>query len=314
MSSGAKVKLRYVPEVTYNTTPVNSTNWKPIRYVSDDLDGKPVVEHSNEVTSDRMRRHESVVAEEIGGGFAFELTAGDPFDDFLQAALCGTWDTHVLKVGSTERSFTIEKEYSDIASGSRFIRYTGMRVSDLELTVKAGAIVSGMVKFAGAGVNAATTSAVGTGSEADVDTTVPITAAADLSGLEVDDAAFTGCINEIKINISNSLRPSNCVGSTGPGNHNYGLAVVTGTVSAYLAVATVDWFTDHVIDRDPMKLEWTLAANGDSYAIVIPVLKLIAPPPQNPGLESDVMINGEFQAYYDATAETSLQITRVQAA
>lgn len=313
MSSGAKVKLRYVPEATYNTTPTNSENWKPIRYISDDLDGKPVVEHSNEVTPDRMRRHESVVAEEIGGGFAFELAAGDPLDDFLQAALCGTWASHVLKVGSTERSFTIEKEYSDIASGSKFIRYTGMRVSELELVFKAGALVTGSVKFAGAGINAAESSAVGTGTEATVATTLPLTAAADLSGVKVDTSAFAGCVGEVKVKLVNSLRPSNCVGSTGPGNQNYGQAVVTGEISAYLAAATIDWFSDYVLDRDSMELEWTVGDGSNSYEILIPALKLITPPPQNPGLENDVMISGEYQAYYDATVQSSLQITRVQA-
>ena len=313
MSSGDKVKLRFVPEVIYNTTPADDSGWKPFRHTSEGLAGQPVVKSSEEVVSDRMHRNQMVVAQEIGGGYNFELHAGDPFDTMLQAALCGTWSTNVLKVGSTSRSFSVEKEYSDLSSGNRFIQFTGMRVNELELTIKHGEVITGSVAFAGGGVAAASSSAVGSGSEAAASTTVPITAAADLSGIEVDESAFAGCIQELTLKIANNLRPSNCVGRAAPSNQNYGMSMVTGKIVAYLSNNTIDWYKDGVLDRTAMSLEWDVGDGSNSYAILIPALKLVGPPPANPGLDNDVMLESEFEAFYDSSTGTTLQITRTVA-
>ena len=61
----------------------------------------------------------------VGGDIKGELSYGT-FDDLLEAVLCGTWTTDVLKAGTTRRSFTFERYFADI---TQYLRYRGCEIN-----------------------------------------------------------------------------------------------------------------------------------------------------------------------------------------
>src|SRR5690606_36461361 len=82
---------------------------------------------SDEVRSDGQITDMRPGTRRISGDLGFELSYG-AFDDWLQAALGGTWDANVLKSGRTARSFTLEERHTDL---TKYVRSKGVAVNSM---------------------------------------------------------------------------------------------------------------------------------------------------------------------------------------
>lgn len=303
MAESNQVTLRYIPEVTYGTTPVDGT-WQAIRYTSESLSGTPNTVTSSEIRSDRQVADQIKVGLEVSGGIDFELSATS-YDDFIEAAMCGTWTTDVVTVGTTDRSFSLEKEFGDI---SRFVQLSGMRVGGMSLSLAYGSIITGSFTFAGNGVTTATTSLVGLGSTTAATTTGVLNASSDVGTVSIDGVATNICINSLNLNLDNGLRAIECIGSDAPKDQRKGTSNITGSVEMYLDTDSFLLYGD-VLTQTAMSLEYTVTDGTNSYTFKLPNIKLSGEAPTSTGLDSDVMVSFDFTALQDAT-ETALEITR----
>lgn len=304
MSSADQAALRYVAEVTPGTTPTDDLNWQELRFSSEDLGSNPQTAQSEEIVSHRQETDLAVVGSNVGGGFGFDLSM-DTYDDFLEALLGGTWTTDVLSVGSTKRSFTIEKEFTDLSS-EQFMAYKGMFVNTLSLTLEWGSIVSGNFAMLGMSSEAPASSLVGAGSSAAATATPVMEASAGLTSLQLGGSETTELARRITLNITNNLRPVEAMKSVGPSDLRLGTIQITGTIQVYHA-GTGIWTL--LQDNTAHSMQFTLSKNSETYQFDIPNLKFESGDPQASGKNTDVMPDYNFRGLYDAT-DTALKITR----
>lgn len=105
LQSTNRTKLGKVRETTFGTTPT-SPAFKEVRNQSSSLNAAPETVISNEIRSDRQLTDLILVGQKAGGDIAGELSF-EAFDDDLEEALQGTWDTlpHIeVTVADTEIS------------------------------------------------------------------------------------------------------------------------------------------------------------------------------------------------------------------
>ena len=304
MSESNRVTLKYVPEVTYGTTPVNSVNWKYLRFTSEALGGDIKTVESAELRADRMISDNPKTGTDVKGTISGEFSSGS-YDDFIEAVLGGTWTANVLKVGVVERSYTLEKNFADIA---KLMAFKGMRVGQMDIKLEFGALATVEFGFAGNNYSLPVASLVGSGSVADLGTTAVFNGSANISGIKIDGVASTDCFKSLNISINNNLRPQEGLGSDFPSDQNYGACAITGDFSVYLADLVLE---QKKIDNTAFSLEFTVSIAGVGYVFFFPKLKFGGSSPASGGKDQDVFLEGKFSALYNATEASSIVITRL---
>lgn len=308
MSESNAVQIKYVPEVTLGVTPADDNGWKDLRYISDSLTGSPEVQTSDESRADRNISDQFITGINTQGDVSVELHR-ETYDDFLEAAMCGTWASDALRVGTIDRSFSMEKQFTDLA-GFKAVNFTGMRVATAELSFAYGSAVTGTFNFAGLAYsinNAA--SLVGTGTSAAVNSNKVIQAGGNLGSLQLDNAATGIIFKDMTVNINNNMRAITGVGSNFAQDQRKGRAIITGTINMYLDDEA--WaFLAHSLNQTGFGLEWTVSDGTGGLGIEMPNLRLSGELPNRPGPDQDVMFSANYTALYDATAQSSLVLTR----
>lgn len=310
MSNTNDVVLRYVPETNYGETPTASDDWKEVRYTSETLTASPEYTTSSEVRNDRMIADNPVVSASTSGDISFELSP-QSFDDFIEAAVMGTWDgtSGALETGKDRRSFTIEKDFTDI---SKFINFTGMRVDSMSLEMAYGSIVTGSFSFAGAGASTPTVSAVGAGTSAPVGTTETFVSSTDVGSVTIDGTPTNICISNLSLTVENAHRAITCMGNLYPGNQKEGTSSVTGSLTMYLDAAAFDLYKDS-LESTRISIGYSVTDGTNTYDFLIPNCTLQVDAPQSSGLDADVELTANFTAIYDSVEGTNLRITRTPA-
>ena len=305
MSESNRGTLKYVAETTFNTTPSNSANWKHVEFTGESLSATVNTTESAGIRADRMLSDMPKVSTQVAGGVDFELSPSS-FDDWIEAALCGTWTSNVLKVGTTKRSFSMEKGFEDLGVYQSF---TGMRVGQMSLATTYGSIITGSFQFTGAGSAQLGTSLVGTGSVANAVADV-FNSTSDVGSVTIDGSSTGICINSLNLDVNNNLREINCIGQEFANDISYGSASVTGSVELYLSAETWALY-GNVLANTEVAISYTVSNGTDSYTFLLPKVKLSGDTPPIGGKDQDVMITFNFSALYDDTTGTNIQITRV---
>ena len=238
----------------------------------------------------------------ISGDVSAELEYGG-LDDILQAVLCGTWASDVLKAGVTRRSFTIERKFADLAT-PEFHRYTGSEFNTFALSVSPNAIVSATFGVIGKGLTLATT-AIASSTYA---------AAADVQPFD----SFTGSIQEggsaiavvtsIDFTLENGLEPLFAVGSKTTNRPSIGKSRLTGSMTTYFESKTLyEKFINETSSSIFLEL---VDLAGNAYEFNFANVKYNSGQPDVSG-EGAVTISMDFIALYDGTDLSQIVITRV---
>jgi hypothetical protein len=109
MSATNRSSLAYVAEVTKGTTPASPT-FKGLRHTSDSFAQTPTHVTSNEIRSDRQVTDQIMTDLATAGSVGIELSFA-AYDDFLEAALQGTWSNNPVIIVAT-----LDTEISDVAT------------------------------------------------------------------------------------------------------------------------------------------------------------------------------------------------------
>jgi hypothetical protein len=206
-----------------------------------------------------------------------------------------------IKNGITPRSYTIEKEFTDVA---QYEVFKGMRMASLALSVETGSIVTGTLTLSGRGevdmdpsrTNLSTTGAT----EVDPDTTLQLNATSNVGNLFEGGVALTTAIGSISLTIENNLRNVNVVGSKYPADVNAGFVDVTGSLMAYFEdKALFDKFVDHT--QSALSFSFT---DGDGNVIVfdLPRIYYGTGSPTTPGGNEEVDLTMEFTSIREQVA------------
>lgn len=302
MSDGSRHSLAYVSESTYGTTPATPT-FTPMRNKGVSLALKKGSIESEEIRADRQISDFRHGTYQVGGDIEAELSFGS-FDDFLEACFCGTWTTNVLKAGTTRRSFTIERRFSDMSSSSQYHRFTGCEVSSLKLSIAPGKIIGATFGLVGQDMALSNTAISGSTYSA-VSTSLPMTS---FSGTIQEGGSAIAQITEIQLTIENGIEPRYVVGSAKTIRPSIGRSKCTGQISAYFEdVALLNKYINETESSLYFEIE---DGTGKEYDFTLPRIKYTGGQPDVKG-EGPVVITFPFQALYNSSDATQIKVVRV---
>lgn len=302
MSEADRVSLRWIAESVYGSTPVSAT-WEAMRFTGETLAGEARTVESQQIRADRQIADIPLVGLDSTGGVDFEFSASS-FDDFIEAAMMDAWSTNVTRVGTTEFSFTIEKEFQDLTN--EFMLFKGMKVGTFDLNFRYGEIVTGNMTFLGNSATSADASANSSATTAS-NTNNVYDGANDVEWITIDGVTTTLFVQQINLSINNGLRPVEAISYLTPPSINEGRSRVTGSFSAYLN--DMDLY-DKLAANTALALEWQVGTNSQTYNFRIPEAIITTGSPQAGGPDTDVIPEYSFQARYHASAASQLIITR----
>lgn len=298
-ASGASHGLAYTPETVAGTTPANPT-MTYLRHTSCAISLSRDSMVSNELRPDRMESDMRTGLNKVSGDIGFELSCGE-HDPLFEAAMCGTWDNNIVKIGKLQRAFTLERWFENIGVYGVF---SGCHVNTLSLSVKPNSLITGSIGIVGTGnanYTAAPLSASPTASQPH--RTFDSYTGSLVSDTGIDMAVVTG----LDFSLSNNIEPLYAILNKVAVGVDMRKANVSGTVTAFFTDKTL---LDLFINETPTKLSMTL---GDpalgAYTFTFP--RVIYTGGDN-GVSDDGPINLSmpFTAVIDPVTGTSFQIER----
>lgn len=297
--SGSRHNVAYVAEVTAGTTPpspemtqvpVASVNITPTKDVFND----PSIRSDRSI---RFQRHGNV---HVAGDLETAYEHG-VYDDFLAAALHGTWTSNVLKQAAVKTTFTIERGYTDI-DVPFYQRLTGVHVTAFKMDVPVNDVVKAHYTLMGMGQTSAS-------SALDSTPTIPTGKApmTHLSGTFLEAGSAVGNITAISIDINNGYNENFVLGSSSPAAVTYGYAKVTGQLTVYFDSAAM---YNKFINETATSISFEVNdGQGNTHTWSLPNVKFngMSMPVNN---DQAVIASIPFVALYDSVTGTAVQVTR----
>ncbi len=211
--------------------------------------------------------------------------------------------------GTTQPSFTIEKNFADI---TQFLSYRGMTVSKMALNLASGSILTGSFDFMGKnGARAAVTTLPGT-TTASLTNNVMNGVSSVANILEGGAVLSSTYIKSLSLSLDNALRGQDAIGVLGFAGIASGVASITGNLEVYFADGAL---YDKFIANTASSLSFRVndgSLNG--YVITLPNIKYGSGKITAGGLGQDVMVSMSYQALRDATSGSTILIDRAGAA
>ena len=307
IATGARHSMAMIAETVYGTTPA-TPQLDDIRHVSTTLALTKSSNESAEIRSDRQIAHFRHGNKSVAGDIAIELSYGT-FDALLEAVMCGAWDADVpavgsdqLQVGTTRRSFTVERKFGNLAV-PEYHRYTGLEVNSLNMSIAPDAIISG--SFACIGQDLAIDTAIIAGANyPDPTTTEPFDS---FSGVINEGGAAIGVVTSLDFTLENGLNPLFVVGSDKTIDPIIGKSRVTGTMNVYFESKTL---LEKFINETASSLDFTLVdPDGNEYKFNFPNIKYTGGQVDTSG-EGEISLPLPFTALYDVTEGSNFTIER----
>ena len=309
MSEANLVTVRSISEAaSYGTTP-GTGNWDIERMNGITLAPNVETGASALIRADRQVADQPRLNYSVAGEMPFDYNMGS-IDHWLEAVFCETWAANVLGIGTSKISRSVEVE-NDQDGSANFQLFKGVMANSLSLNVAFGSIITGSLGFVGKNVTLSGSTAVVTGTNAEV--TSPVTTGyASVDQIQIGGGAPGSTVRAITLNVANNLRPIQGLGSTspdGPDKYNLGRVLVTGNIEMY--------FDDNALYNDlingttsDLQFRVTDGSNHDVWEV--PNIKLSSGGAPVSGTDTDIMASFEFMGLYDA-ADTALKLTRTRA-
>lgn len=207
-----------------------------------------------------------------------------------------------LVVGTTLKSFTVEKAHEDI---TQYLHFTGMAVSSLRLSIAPNAMVTGTFGIIGKGLTVDDT-------ELDSEPTEAPTGSPfdSFTGSLEEGGSPIAIVTAVELNLDNGLEAKFVLMQSDASFLLDKRSNLTGTLSVYFEDETM---LEKFLDETESSLELTLTdLDGNSYRFIIPRLKYGGADLPVSG-EGEIIQSMPFQALLDSTEETNLIIDKIPA-
>lgn len=298
---GPRTQLAYIAEVTHGTTPASPTT-KILRSIGRKINLTKQTVASKETWVDRNVHDLRHGFNQVAASIPFEL-ACLTWDDMLASLLGGAWASNVLKVGTTLTTFTFERRFLDLA-GTTYEVSKGMAPADLQMSVKPEAIVNASMTFIG--MSASAPAATICASPTAAPTNAPFDS---FIGTISEGGSPIAVVTDLTLNIKTGRTLAGVIGSKFSPDVFEGVCMVTGSVSAFFQDDTL---LTKFLAETPSSLSITFNdLNGtNSQTWLLPNIKYTGNE-KDPPSEGGIVQVMPFQALYDVSTGTSIQITRV---
>jgi len=304
-AQGSRSGLSYLKEVTFGTTPAG--NFQALAYNTHSLNLSKDRVQGNEIQPDRMLRVDRHGNRQSAGDVVVDLRADD-FDEWLEAAMFGTWDTtpvaspDILKTGVDLQTFSIEDAANDIA---QYRVFTGCSVSSMAVSIAPNQMVTTTFSMVGKDMTVS-----GTGKTVDaVSTNQPFDAySGDMQIGDVGGATSKAIVTGLEFTVDNAINPTFVVGDDSTPQLEYGMSTIEGTLTAYFEDADLlNRFLNETESEMIVSVDDPSGAN--LYTFGFPRIKVNGADVPVDGPTSRI-ITMPFVAIYDDTTGTNMYIER----
>jgi len=300
IANGAQHSLHYIAESTYGTTPSTPT-WTPLPHNATSLALTKDAIESEKLRGDRQVEDFRHGNKQIGGDITSELEYG-AMDDIIEAVMCGTWTTNVLKSGSTRRSFTLERKFADLDT-PEFHRYTGCEFNTMSMSISPNALVTTTFGVIGKDLSLATAEVASSTYSADVGNS-PFDS---FTGSITEGGSSIATVTSLEFSVENGLEALFSVGSATTNRPSIGKSRVSGTLTTYFDSKTL---YEKFLNETASEIVCTLTdADGNDLQIDIPNVKYNSGQPDVSG-EGAVTVTMDFVALYNTSDASQLVFTR----
>lgn len=216
-----------------------------------------------------------------------------------------------IRNGTTKRSFTIQKAFLDLDTPELW-NFTGSRIGSWNLELSTGSILTTSFsvmasdaqmtesQFAGATIGSASTTGV-------------LNAVDNIASISFDGnpAGSNFYFNSLSINLDNSLRGQQAVGTLGLIGVEAGRIALTGSIELYFENSAL-------FDRFRAATAFSLSflardAAGNTYIVTIPKAKYTQMEIVAGGLDQDIFASAQFEAIINDAGTHQYQISRLAA-
>ena len=216
----------------------------------------------------------------------------------------------MLRNGTTEHSYAIERRHTDIAPNVYFA-FAGMVVNTMSLSVQAQNIISGSFDFMGKSATVAT-AAMSSGSVTDANTNDILNAVSNVAevkenGTDVSSALVQG----LDFSVSNNVRGQSAIGTLGFSDIGVGQVDVTGSLNAYFR--NKDLYAKYIASTGTTISFKTEDSSGNAYIFSFPNVEFESDTVNAGSSNSDVMENISWRALRNAAYECTIQIDKFAA-
>lgn len=246
---GAQTQIGYITEVTPGVTPATpAIYYLPFKSFTPNL--SIVTIEDTTIQSHRQDTFTEQGNKSINGELdapLFSLGASpvghQGFGPFFESAMQSGWITNVLKIGNTEKTFTIEKRLQDLAGVNSYFRYKGMACTGFTITSSAASNETIGVKYTFSGLDqdpltsTALTGLVTTNSLFPT-TANQIVASNIMNDFKVDGGSELAIATAVTIDFKNNSMYNYVLGSKVASSISFSKAKVTGTLTCYFTSIT----------------------------------------------------------------------------
>lgn len=219
-----------------------------------------------------------------------------------------TVKSNSIRNNLTRKSYTIEKEFSDLTT--TFCSHKGCVVNTMNLSAAVGSIVTGSFGFNGTTTAYATTT-VGTGTEIAAVSNQVFDPTDSIGVIYIDGTTFASCVRSINLTTTNNTRFTQCLGSLYPTNVNLGTLGVTGDMEIYFNSYTM---IEKFLAGTAISLSYSFSDAAGNYLVIdLPNVKFNSGSLSGLSKQSDVMVSLSFTALYDSVEGYAIQISSLGA-
>lgn len=298
-STQSRHGLSLISETEFGVIPASPAMTR-LRHTGCDLALTKTTIESDEIREDRQISHLMPGQHSVKGDIDFELNYGG-FDSLLAAACYSDWSANILKTGTDQSSFTIERAFHDIG---QYQHFTGCVMDELTLSLQPQSLVGGRFTVLGKSMAQA-------GSPLDA----PVTAGSTNRPMD----SYTGALKEggsslalvagLDLKIENGAEQVFVLGEETANGSIAGRSRISGELTAYFEDATL---INKFIDKTASSLEMSVSGEGGNYDILLPNILYTGADAPVRG-DKIVTLSLPFVALYDEAEATNIKITRTAA-
>ena len=297
-AQNSRRQYAFVPEVTFGTTPATPQT-QLIEVVSFDADLQAEQLNSATIRPDRQVAFSRRGNQSVSGNMVVELVP-DNFDWAVEAVLGGTWATNAVKVGNTERYFSIEEGFTDLP---QFRVFNGVALNSMSMEVTPTALVTASFGLIGRGTSAF--------SGTSIDSTPTAITKKDVfyheGGTITEGGSTIAYVTAISFEVTNNMTGNYALGNTSYRSISQGRVEVTGTVTAMFESETL---YNKFKNSTTSSLAFTLAAGAEEMTFTFPDVRYTTGTVTR-GDAGPVLVELGFTAIYDTTTASSIVVTKV---
>lgn len=299
-AQNSRSRLAYGVQADFATV---ATTFTDLPFSTHSLDLTKERVQGTDIKADRMRRVDRHGNRQTAGDIVADLRDGD-FDDFLEAALLGSFTTDVLKTGITPKYFTIEDYAADIDQARLYI---GQTVSSMAISIAPNQMITTTFTMVGKDMvqSAVEKTVIPSSGAAPFDSYSGALQIGDTGGVLTNN----GRVSALDFSVVNNFAPTFVIGSDVTPQLSYGMSTIEGTLTTY-------YEDDSMLNRFLNETETALSISVDdpsglnAYTFFFPRIKINSGTVGVSGEEGSRMVEASFVALYDSTDGTDLSITR----